>query len=244
MASRHLEAKQGSPLRCEGLGKSLRQRILVADVDLEIPAGEVVGLVGGNGAGKTTLLRLILGLSLPTSGSVSVFGASPPYPRQVLANVGAVVEEPMFYPWMSGRRNLRVFAMSGQPASREEIAAALARVGLDEIDERPVHTYSQGMRQRLGLARALLRRPRLLVLDEPTNGLDPAVLRDVASLLREMREEGVTVLMASHQLNLVAEVCDRILLLQDGRLVAERSPGSIADDETLEDWFTAIAGGR
>lgn len=190
-------------------------------VSLRLRPGELVALTGRNGAGKTTLLRLIAGLVRPTEGLIEVFGARPPFNPALLAQVGAIIEEPAFYPWMSGRRNLHVFGLSGIPIARDAIEAALTRVGLDGSDRRPVRAYSQGMRQRLGLARALMREPRLLLLDEPTNGLDPEIMGDLDNLLRTLREQGVAVLLTSHQISQMGGLCDRMLVMDAGRLVDE-----------------------
>jgi ABC-type multidrug transport system ATPase subunit len=188
-------------------------------LDLQVVAGEVFGFLGPNGAGKTTTIRLLLGLLRADAGQAWLLGERVPCPAQ-LAQVGAMVEEPAFYPWMSGRRNLRVLAKTGAPVGRNAVEEALAQSGLSAVAGRKVKTYSQGMRQRLGLAVALLRKPRLLLLDEPANGLDPAGIREFRTLLRELAGEGVAVFLSSHLLGEVEQVCDRVAIIDRGHLVA------------------------
>jgi len=191
----------------------------VDSLDLQVAEGEVFGFLGPNGAGKTTTIRLLLGLLRADAGQAWLLGERVPCPAQ-LAQVGAMVEEPAFYPWMSGRRNLRILAKTGAPAAKHAAEEALAQAGLDAVAGRKVKTYSQGMRQRLGLAVALLRRPRLLLLDEPATGLDPAGIREFRTLLRELAGQGVTVFLSSHLLGEVEQVCDRVAIIDQGHLVA------------------------
>lgn len=219
-------------------------RRVVDAVTFDVGRGEIVGLVGENGAGKTSLFRMILGLRRPADGRILLFGEPAPPRPQTLARIGAIVEEPAFYPWLTGEGNLRTFALVGAPVTGTAIADALALVGLTTAARQRVKAYSQGMRQRLGLALALLRNPKLLVLDEPTNGLDPPGIRDLRELLLQLRDRGVAVLVASHLLDEVARTCDRVLLMARGRLIAARAGGDIDAAETLEDWFMAVAAGR
>jgi ABC-2 type transport system ATP-binding protein len=182
----------------------------------------VFGFLGPNGAGKTTTLRILLGLVGATSGQAWLNGKRVPDPGG-LAQVGAMIEEPAFYPWLSGRRNLDLLALSGArlPARGEEISAALDRVGLTAVAHRKVKGYSQGMRQRLGLAAALLRRPALLLLDEPANGMDPAGIKEFRTMLRSLADDGTTVFLSSHLLAEVEQVCDQVAVINAGRLVEQ-----------------------
>jgi ABC-type multidrug transport system ATPase subunit len=198
----------------------------VRDVALEVREGDRYGLLGPNGSGKTTLIRMLLGLVFATRGRIEVLGM--PVPRrikEVLPSVGALVEGPGMYPHLPGRTNLALFDAAGPGGRRRDrrhrIDEALERVGLAGIDRRPVRAYSLGMRQRLGLAGALLRRPRLLVLDEPTNGLDPRGIREIRDLLTELHAEGTTVLLSSHLLTEIEAFCSRVGVMDGGRLVLQ-----------------------
>jgi ABC-2 type transport system ATP-binding protein len=205
-------------IRCAGLTKRFGGRTAVDGLDLEVAEGEVLGFLGPNGAGKTTTIRLLLGLVHADAGEAWLLGGRVPCPER-LAHVGAMLEEPAFYPWLSGRRNLDILADSGAPAAPGAVARALERAGLAGVAGRRVKTYSQGMRQRLGLAAVLLRRPRLLLLDEPANGLDPAGIHEFRTLLRELGEQGATVFLSSHLLGEVEQVCHRVAVMDRGRLV-------------------------
>ncbi|HEX6450803.1 MAG TPA: ABC transporter ATP-binding protein [Trebonia sp.] len=198
----------------------------VREVSLDVRAGDRYGLLGPNGSGKSTLVRMLLGLVYATSGSISVLGQ--PIPKRagrVLPDIGAMVEEPAAYPHMSGRANLRLFDAAGPAGPRRtrgrRVDEALEQVGLAGIDRRPVRAYSLGMRQRLGLAAALVRRPRLLILDEPTNGLDPRGIRDIRELLVSLNHSGVTIFLSSHLLPEVSALCTRVGILDAGRLVLQ-----------------------
>jgi len=207
-------------------------RVTAVDaMDLEVRAGDRYGLLGPNGSGKTTLVRLLLGLVYATSGEISVLDQ--PVPARlnaILPQVGALVEAPAAYGHLSGRANLGLLDAAGPgPSSgpgprrtrRARIEEALERVGLSGIDRRPVKAYSLGMRQRLGLAAALLRQPRLLVLDEPTNGLDPQGIREIRDLLLELNAAGTTLFLSSHLLTEVEQVCTRVGVVNQGRLVLQ-----------------------
>jgi len=198
----------------------------VREVSLDVRAGDRYGLLGPNGSGKTTLVRMLLGLVYATSGSISVLGE--PVPRhvsRVLPQIGALIEEPAAYPHLSARANLRLLDAAGPHGARRtrrrRVDDALEQVGLAGIDRRPVRAYSLGMRQRLGLAAALVRRPRLLILDEPTNGLDPRGIRDIRDLLISLNAAGVTIFLSSHLLPEVSALCTRIGVLDSGRLVLQ-----------------------
>jgi ABC-2 type transport system ATP-binding protein len=209
------------------LKKVLGGRAVVDELDLQVDQGAIFGFLGPNGAGKTTTIRLLLGLSAVTSGEAEVLGEKVPVPPPVLARVGALVEEPGFYPWITGRGLLRILCAGGSPCEPSRADEVLELTGLGKAGDQRVKAYSQGMRQRLGLAAALLRRPRLLVLDEPANGLDPAGLRDLRSLLRQLRNTGTTVFLSSHQLHEVEHLCDRVAIIHHGRVVLEGDPSEL-----------------
>jgi ABC-2 type transport system ATP-binding protein len=198
---------------------------VVDHLDLDVEAGDLFGFLGPNGSGKTTTIRMLLGLVYPSAGSVELLGQ--PMPQRahaVLAQVGTLVEGPAFYPAMSGRRNLTVFDAAGAKSSRrtrsKRIEDALERVGLSHVGRKPVRAYSLGMRQRLGLAAALIRKPKLLILDEPTNGLDPQGIHEIRSLFMDLVADGATVFLSSHLLAEIELICTRAAMLASGRLVA------------------------
>jgi ABC-2 type transport system ATP-binding protein len=206
-------------IRCAGLTKRYGSTVAVDGLDLSVESGQVFGFLGPNGSGKTTTMRMLLGLVAPTAGRAWVNERPLPDPDG-LAAIGAIIEEPAFYPWLTGRRNLEVLALHGPPLpAAGTVDAVLDRVGLSAAARRKVKTYSQGMRQRLGLAAALLRGPALLMLDEPTNGMDPAGLREFRALLRSLADDGMTVFLSSHLLAEVEQVCDRVAVVNEGRLV-------------------------
>jgi ABC-type multidrug transport system ATPase subunit len=209
-----------------GLTKRYGRLTAVRDVDLDVREGDRYGLLGPNGSGKTTLVRMLLGLVFATKGDIEVLGL--PVPRRVketLPRIGAMVEGPGMYPHLSGRTNLRLFDAAGPGGGRRDRSArvgeALDRVGLAGIDRRPVRAYSLGMRQRLGLAAALLRRPDLLILDEPTNGLDPRGIREIRDLLTELNRAGTTVFLSSHLLGEIEAFCTRVGVMDRGSLVLQ-----------------------
>jgi len=209
------------------LSKNFGSRVAVDGVDLRIPRGSAFGYLGPNGAGKTTLIRMLLGLTKPTSGSISLLGLPIPAQRSAaLARIGAIVEEPKFHPFLTGRENLRIVAAAREPEAHARIDGALERVGLAHRADDRVKTYSQGMRQRLGVARCLLADPELLLLDEPTNGLDPAGIEEFRGLVRELVDEGRTVVLSSHLLGEVERICDAIAIVDRGRVVVQ---GPIAE---------------
>jgi ABC-2 type transport system ATP-binding protein len=208
-------------VRATRLVKRFGATTAVDGLDMTIGPGEVRGLLGPNGAGKTTLLRMLFGLIRPDSGSVELLGRALDHlGGDVMDSVGGFVEEPSFYPYLSGRANLRLLAkLDGRRDAAGEIDAALQRVDLGGRAEDRVSGYSTGMRQRLGLAAALLRRPRLLLLDEPTSGLDPAGTRAAVTLVRELAADGVAVLLSSHHIGELEKVCDSYTVLRHGRVV-------------------------
>jgi len=209
-----------------GLTKRFGQITAVDHLDLDVRAGDIYGFLGANGSGKTTTVRMLLGLVLATSGTATVLDQPMPgSARSVLPEVGALVEGPAAYRHLSGRANLALFDAMGSEASRRtrsrRIETALDEVGLGGVDRRPVRAYSLGMRQRLGLAGALLRRPRLLVLDEPTNGLDPQGIREIRELLLRLHADGTTIFLSSHLLAEVEQLCTRVGVLDRGRLIIQ-----------------------
>ena len=211
-------------IEVEGLRKEYRRlggrtRVALDGLDLSVPEGGVFGFLGPNGSGKTTTIRCLLGLVRPTAGHASVLGASVPSELPlVIGSVGSIVETPALFPTTSGRRNLALLGrLDGH--GRSTVDAALDRVGLAERADDLVKTYSLGMRQRLGLAAALLKDPALLILDEPANGLDPAGIREIRLLLRGLAAEGRTVLLSSHQLGEVQVTCDAVAIVDRGRVV-------------------------
>ena len=211
---------------CENLTKRFGPTIAVNELDLAVSSGQVYGFLGPNGAGKTTTIRMLLGLIGPSEGQIYLLGRRLPDPRAV-AQAGSMIEEPAFYPWMTGRANLEVLGATGGGCAPGEVARVLSLVGLSDVAARKAKTYSQGMRQRLGIAAAMLGRPPLLIIDEPTNGLDPAGIREIRVLLRALAAEGTTVFLSSHLLGEVEQVCDRIAVIVDGRLVEEGAPATL-----------------
>jgi len=207
-----------------GLTKSYDGIPALESVGLALAEGEVRGLLGPNGAGKTTLLRILLGLISPDSGSIELLGRPFEFSRPAgLDGVAGFVEEPSFYPYLSARANLEVLAELDGPGARARIDEALERVGLASRASDRVGGYSSGMRQRLGLAASLMRAPRLLLLDEPTTGLDPGGAREFAELLRRLAGEGMSVLLASHLIGELEELCDSFTVLRAGRVVWDGS---------------------
>jgi ABC-2 type transport system ATP-binding protein len=219
-------------IRTRGLTKRYGGVAAVDGLDLEVERGELYGFLGPNGAGKTTTIRMALGLIHATSGSVELLGEPVSIDQGPLSRVGALVEEPAFWRYLSGRRNLEYFARAGGRGddTRRRVSRVddcLATVGLGEAADKRVKAYSQGMRQRLGIAQALLGEPELLILDEPTNGLDPAGMREVRQLLRRLVDGGTTVFVSSHLLSEVEAICDRVGVMAQGRIVAQGAPGTL-----------------
>ncbi len=212
----------------DGLTKRFGERVAVNSVDLKVRTGTAFGLLGPNGAGKTTLIRMLVGLAHPTEGSIEVLGnAIPAQKLEALSMVGAIVEEPRFHPYLSGRENLEIVASLRSRQAMSNIDQALERVGLAQRSADKVGGYSLGMRQRLGIARCLLVDPKLMILDEPMNGLDPPGILEVRALIRSLVDEGKTVLLSSHLLDEVEKTCDEVAILSHGSILASGSLGSI-----------------
>jgi ABC-2 type transport system ATP-binding protein len=213
-------------IHTQGLTKRFGARTAVDRLDLHVPHGCVFGFLGPNGAGKTTTIGMLLGLVAPSAGHAIVLGHDiVREPEQALARVGAMIEAPAFYPYLSGRDNLRVLARAGGVAAAR-VEAALDVVELAERAGDKFRVYSQGMRQRLGIAAALLHDPQLIMLDEPTNGLDPAGQLEIRDLIRTLARTGRTIFISSHQLHEAEQICDQVAILREGRLVIA---GAVAD---------------
>jgi ABC-2 type transport system ATP-binding protein len=209
------------------LEKRFGEVLAVDDFSFQVDVGEVCGLLGPNGAGKTTTLRVLMGLERPTRGTVELFGEPVGPGCEQLTRVGAMVEQAAFVPHLPGIVNLRLWwEARGTPWSQADVDGALAVAALGDAVNRKVRTYSQGMKQRLGFARLLLGRPQLLVLDEPTNGLDPGEIREIRELITRVTEAGATVLLSSHHLTEVEQVCSNVIVMNRGRLVAS---GRVSD---------------
>ncbi|MGN6372687.1 MAG: ABC transporter ATP-binding protein [Solirubrobacteraceae bacterium] len=231
----------GTAIETSGLTKRFGARAAIDGVDLRVPRGTAFGFLGPNGAGKTTMIRMLLGLTNASSGTMSLLGHPVPAERaKALSRVGAIVEEPRFHPHLSGRENLRIVAAVRGPEAYKRIEPALARVGLSERADDKVKKYSLGMRQRLGVARCLLADPLLLILDEPTNGLDPGGIQEFREMIRAMVEqEGRTVFLSSHLLDEVEKVCDHAAIVDRGKVlmqgaISELSKGAARNELLVE----------
>jgi ABC-2 type transport system ATP-binding protein len=219
------------PVEVTALTKRYGDTLAVDRVHLTVLPGEVYGFLGPNGAGKTTTLRILTGLIAPTSGTVRVLGGMPGQ-AQVLARTGSMIESPAFYPYLSGLDNLRLLAEYAE-VPRARIQEVLQLVDLADRARDRFSAYSLGMKQRLGVAAALLKDPELVILDEPTNGLDPAGMRDMRRLIRELGSDGRTVLLSSHLLGEVQQICDRVGIISEGRMVAEHDVEELRGQQEL-----------
>lgn len=213
-------------IETSGLTKRFGDQKAVNSISLEVPSGSVFGFLGPNGSGKTTTIRMLLGLSEATEGEIKLLGTEIPKDlEKALPRVGALVEGPAFYPFMSGRNNLlRIDAadrFSDSSTRIERVESALDRVGLHNAGNKKVHAYSLGMKQRLGLANALLKPRDILVLDEPTNGLDPQGTREVRNLIRSLSAEGITIFLSSHLLSEIEMLCSHVAVMSAGKIVAQ-----------------------
>ena len=210
------------PVEARGLVKRYGDLVAVDHVDLTVRAGDIYGFLGPNGAGKTTAMRMLLGLLTPDEGQARLFGRDPHRELpEALDGVAGFVETPYFYPYLSGRRNLELFAAFDGGDAAARIDESLELVELSGRAKDRVGGYSQGMRQRLGLAASLIRDPKLLVIDEPTNGLDPAGIRDMRGIIRGLSELGMTIFLSSHLLAEIEEICTRVAIIRSGRIVYE-----------------------
>src|SRR5919206_5178469 len=218
----HMPDTDSLVVETRGLSKRFGDREVLRGVELQVPRGVAFGYLGPNGAGKTTLIRTLLGLTRASAGSMRLLGLPVPERRtEALARVGAIVEEPLFHGHLTGRENLGVVAAARDATAVGRIPEVLERVGLTARADERVKTYSLGMRQRLGIARCLLADPELLILDEPMNGLDPAGILEMRYLIRELVDEGRTVLLSSHLLDEVEKTCDVAAIVDMGRVVAQ-----------------------
>jgi ABC-2 type transport system ATP-binding protein len=225
-------------IKTTALVKSFGSHNAVNAIDLAVPRGSIFGFLGPNGSGKTTTIRMLLGLAEPTSGEISLLGhAIPADTQSALPHVGALVEGPAFYPYLSGRENLIRFDSAdsnADPKTRDtRVETALARVGLTQASEKKVHAYSLGMKQRLGIANALLQPRQLLILDEPTNGLDPQGTREVRTLIRDLASQGITIFISSHLLLEIEQICTHLAVMSAGNIVAQGSIEELSFSEVL-----------
>ncbi len=224
-------------IRVEGLhkqfGRGKRQVKAVQNLHLAVKVGQVYGFLGPNGAGKTTTIRMLLDLIRPTSGAVTLFGQPVFGSAGVLRRVGALVEGATFYPYLSGRKNLEVLARTGGYYDAKRVQAIIEQVGMADRADRPAKGYSTGMKQRMGLAATLLGDPDLIILDEPTNGLDPAGIQEMRLFIRDLADkQGKTVFLSSHMLNEIEQVCDRVAIINKGKLVREGTVGDLLDEQS------------
>lgn len=222
-------------LSVNGVTKTIGRRNIVDGLTFDIHHGEIVGLLGPNGAGKTTTIRMIVGLIEMTRGDVLVQGHSIKGDFvKAIRHIGGIIENPEFYPYMSGYDNLRQYQRMTDGVSIARIMEIVKLVGLQDAIHKKVRAYSLGMRQRLGIAQALLHNPSILILDEPTNGLDPAGIREMRDYLKRIaREEGIAILVSSHLLSEMELMCSRVVVIQEGKLVTERAIGQAGEDEDL-----------
>jgi ABC-2 type transport system ATP-binding protein len=225
------QASSSPAIETRGLTKRFGARTAVDGVDLLVPRACAFGFLGPNGAGKTTMIRMLLGLTGPSDGEMRLLGHPVPAERDIaLRRVGAIVEDPRFHPYLTGRENLRIVAAVRGPETDARIAPALARVGLSERADEKVKRYSLGMRQRLGVARCLLADPQLLILDEPTNGLDPGGIQEFREMIRALVEqEGRTVFLSSHLLDEVEKICDAAAIVDRGTVLTQGPIAELAE---------------
>ena len=222
-----------------GLTKQFASHNAVDAIDLRVPKGSVFGFLGPNGSGKTTTIRMLLGLATISSGEVSLLGHSIPSGlSDALPKVGALVEGPAFYPYLTGRDNLLRYDSADRHANpktrAQRVDAAIARVGLTQAASKKVHAYSLGMKQRLGIANALLQPRELLILDEPTNGLDPQGTREVRNLIRALASEGITIFISSHLLAEIEQICTHLVVMSQGKIVAQGSVEELSASQTMK----------
>lgn len=208
-------------LQVRNLNKTINKKHIIKNLSFDVKKGEVFGFLGPNGAGKTTTIRMIVGLTTPTSGEIKVFDRSILSNRsEVMKDIGAIVENPELYPFLSGLENLKQFARMQNGITKEDIARVVKLVGLENRIKEKVGRYSLGMRQRLGLAQALLHKPKILILDEPTNGLDPAGIREIRDYIKKLaKEENMSVIVSSHLMSEMELMCDRFGIIKNGQMI-------------------------
>ncbi|MBF0709815.1 MULTISPECIES: ABC transporter ATP-binding protein [unclassified Gemella] len=223
-----------------GITKKIGGKKIVDDVSFEINAGEIVGLLGPNGAGKTSIMKMLVGLTKATKGDIYCLEKELGFGKtSMLKEVGSMIESPEFYNYLSGYSNLKQIArLCGKKISKARLKEIIDFVGLEKVAKRKVKTYSLGMRQRLGLAQALLHEPRLLILDEPVNGLDPQGVQDFRNKLKEIAAQGTAILISSHLLDEIEKVADRILVIEKGRLIADETIGNLVVSEVVNTVLT------
>ena len=232
-------------LKCIKLEKKVKDKILVQDISFSVNQGEVVGLVGPNGAGKTTIIKLILGLVKITKGNVYINGLDIEKNFvKAIEKVGAIVENPDLYMYLSGYDNLKITANNYKNISKERINEVIKIVGLEKRIKDKVSTYSLGMRQRLGIAEAIINNPQLLILDEPTNGLDVEGIIEIRNLIKELSKKGIAILVSSHNLSEIGNICSRIIAVKNGKIVEDSDIDNFTDGGrlSLEDAFIKKVG--
>ncbi|WP_440706016.1 ABC transporter ATP-binding protein [Heyndrickxia oleronia] len=223
----------------KSVSKKVKGRKLINNLTLQVERGAICGLLGPNGAGKTTFIRMLTGLIRPTSGQIFINGKNVVENREeAMTNVGAIVESPIFFPYMTGRENLRNLARLHGNGTKPKVEEVLQIVGLEKRADEKVKTYSLGMKQRLGIAQALLGDPDLLILDEPANGLDPMGIRELRELILSLKHQyKKTILISSHLLDELQKICDEILIIREGELVWT---GELKDQQNLEEMFIEL----
>jgi ABC-2 type transport system ATP-binding protein len=226
-------------LMTEGLGKRYGKHWAVSGVNLQVEKGDILGLLGPNGAGKSTIIRILTGLVQPSEGIIKYKGRE--YRKVPRENIRALIEVPAFYEYLSGWENLKIFGQLSGVKDEDRLEDILHKLGLYERRHDKVKTYSQGMKQRLGIAQAIMDKAELVILDEPTNGLDPKGIREIRELIRDLnRTEGITFIISSHLLLEIEGLCNRIVILQEGKIRAQGLIGELLEPgQSLEDFFIA-----
>lgn len=226
-------------LKLSGVSKTIKNRTLVDNLSFEVNPGEIVGFLGPNGAGKTTTVKLIMGLFSITTGKIEICGINVQTDfEKAMEQVGAIIENPELYAHLSGRDNLQFFANMYPDIKEERINGLVKQVKLEERIDDLVKTYSLGMRQRLGVAQALLHQPKLLILDEPNNGLDPLGIKELRNTLKNLAKEGTAILISSHLLSEIELLCDRIIVIDNGRMVESLDMGLVTETSFQDAFFT------
>ena len=234
-------------LKCDNLEKKVKDKIIVQDISFKINKGEIVGLIGPNGAGKTTIIKLILGLIKITKGNAYINGNDIEKDFvKAMEKVGAIVENPDLYMYLSGYDNLKLTANNYKNIPKERINEVIKIVGLENRIKDKVSTYSLGMRQRLGIAEAIINSPELLILDEPTNGLDVEGIIEIRNLIKDLSKNGIAILVSSHNLSEIGNICSRIIVIKNGRIVEDSTIDNFTDGGklSLEDAFIKKVGGN